>query len=154
MRKTLTALLIAAALPTLAFAGPGKGAGHPEDCPMGGKGYHQGHHGHYGHAAGHSLHGLDLTHEQRQTLREAQRTQMKEHHAIVQRYLNKLSAADQAAMEKDLQANRDAQQKTLRDTLTDEQRQRYDELQKQREARRAERAEFEAWKAERAQKAQ
>jgi periplasmic protein CpxP/Spy len=151
MRKTLTALLIAATLPTLAFAASGKGQHDHDYCPMGGKGYHQGHHGH---SAGHGLRGLDLTREQQQTLRDAQRTQMKEHHAIIQRYLDKLSAADQAAMKKELQANRDAQAQRIRDTLSEEQRKRYDEMQQKREERRAERAEFEAWKAERSQQGQ
>lgn len=142
MRKTLTALLLAAALPTLAIAGPGIGDGY-------GHGAH-----HMKGDAPHMMRGLDLDREQHRKIRDAQREQMKEHRAIVQRYLDKLPAADKAAMEKELQANRDKQQKAIRDTLTAEQQKRFDELSKEREQRRAERAEFEAWKAEREQKAQ
>ena len=57
-------------------------------------------------------------------------------------------------MQKELQDNRDKADKIIRDALTPEQQKRYDEMQKEREARRAERAEFEAWKAERDKKAQ
>lgn len=143
MRKTFTALLLAAALPTLAFAAPGMGDGH---------GYHT--RGDCPHGSHMMMRGLDLSAEQRQQLRSHKRAQMQEHHAITQRYLDKLSAADKAAMQKELQANRDQADKAIRDSLTPEQQKRYDELQKQREARRAERAEFEAWKAERAKQAQ
>ncbi|MNN36848.1 hypothetical protein D3C81_1507600 [compost metagenome] len=78
---------------------------------------------------------------------------MKSKHEITQRYLDKLPAADQAAMQKELQDNRDKADKIIRDALTPEQQKRFDEMQKEREARRAERAEFEAWKAERDKKA-
>ncbi len=142
MRKTLTALLFAAALPALAIAGPGKGSA---DC--------YGPHAMKGDGP-HLMRGLDLDRSQQQTLRDAQRKQMQEHHAIIQRYLDKLPAADRTAMEQELQTNRDRQQQLIRDSLTPEQQKRFDELSKEREQRRAERAEFESWKAEREQKAQ
>lgn len=142
MRKTLTALLFTAALPALAVAGPGRGG---DDC--------YGAHAMKGDGP-HLMRGLDLDRGQRQTLRDAQRKQMHEHQAIIQRYLEKLPAADQAALEKELQANRDRQQQLIRDSLTPEQQKRFDELSKEREQRRAERAEFEAWKAGREQQAE
>ena len=144
MRKTLSALLLAAALPALAIAAPG-----PDDMGpyhMRGDGYHHG-----GHMM---MKGMDLTTEQRQKIRSQMREQVKSKHEITQRYLDKLPAADKAAMQKELQDNRDKTDKIIRDALTPEQQKRYDEMQKEREARRAERAEFEAWKAERDKKAQ
>lgn len=143
MRKTFTALLLAAALPTLAFAAPGMGDGH---------GYHK--RGDCPHGSHMMMRGLDLSAEQHQQLRSHKRAQMQEHQAIIQRYLDKLPAAEQEAMQKEIQANRDKADKAIRDSLTPEQQKRHDELQKEREARSAERAEFEAWKAERAKQAE
>ncbi|MNQ17522.1 periplasmic protein [compost metagenome] len=148
MRKTLSALLLAAALPALAIAAPG-----PDDMDsrhMRGDGHHGGHMYHGDHTM---MKGMDLTAEQRQQIRSQMREQVKTRHEITQRYLDKLPAADQAAMQKELQDNRDKAAKIIRDALTPEQQKRYDEMQKEREARRAERAEFEAWKAERDKKA-
>lgn len=142
MRKTLTALLLAAALPTLAVAGPGMGDDHGA--------YHKRGDGHHGHM----LRGLDLTPEQRQKVGEAMRENMQTQREINQRYLDKLPAADKAAMAKEQEASRAKQQKTIRDTLTPEQQKKFDELQVEMEKRRAERAEFEAWKAERNKKAE
>ncbi|HEY6609745.1 MAG TPA: Spy/CpxP family protein refolding chaperone [Pseudomonas sp.] len=144
MRKTLSALLLAAALPALAIAAPG--SDDMDSRHMRGDGYHHG-----GHMM---MKGMDLTTEQRQKIRSQMREQVKSKHEITQRYLDKLPAADKAAMQKELQDNRDKADKIIRDTLTPEQQKRYDEMQKEREARRAERAEFEAWKAERDKKAQ
>jgi len=149
MRKTLSALLLAAALPALAIAAPG-----PDDmgsCHMRGDGHHGGRMYHGDHMM---MKGMDLTAEQRQQIRSQMREQVKTKHEITQRYLDKLPAADQAAMQKELQDNRDKATKIIRDALTSEQQKRFDEMQKEREARRAERAEFEAWKAERDKKAQ
>ena len=143
MRKTLSALLFAAALPALAIAAPGSDDMGPRH--MRGDGYHGGHM---------MMKGMDLTTEQRQKIHSQMREQVKSQHEITQRYLDKLPAADKAAMQKELQDNRDKADKIIRDALTPEQQKRYDEMQKEREARRAERAEFEAWKAERDKKAQ
>ncbi|MCQ4348719.1 Spy/CpxP family protein refolding chaperone [Pseudomonas stutzeri] len=142
MRKTLTALLLAAALPTLAIAAPGMGDGHCPHAKRGG-GYH-----------GHMMRGLDLTPEQRQQVGAAMRENMQTQREITQRYLDKLPAADKAAMTKEQEASRAKQQKAIRDTLSPEQQKQFDALQAEREKRRAERAEFEAWKAEREQKTQ
>lgn len=143
MRKTLTALLLAAALPTLAIAGPGMGDGYHGQPHKRGDGYH-----------GHMMRDLDLTREQRQKVGEAMRENMKTQREITQRYLDKLPAADKAAMAKEQEDSRAKQQKAIRDTLTPEQQKKFDEMQKEMEQRRAERAEFEAWKAERDKKAQ
>lgn len=142
MRKTLTALLLAAALPTLAIAGPGMGDGHGAHHKRG-DGYH-----------GHMLRDLDLTREQRQKVGEAMRENMQTQREITRRYLDKLPAADKAAMAKEQEDSRAKQQKAIRDTLTAEQQQKFDEMHKEMEQRRAERAEFEAWKAERDKKAE
>ena len=141
MRKTLTALLFAAALPTLAIAAPTMDG---DACPH----MQEGHGGHG------MMHGLNLTSEQRQKIGNAMHEQMQTQRDITKRYLDKLPAADKAAMQKEQEANRAKQQKTIRDTLTSEQQKKFDEMQKDMEKRRAEREEFEAWKAERAKKAQ
>lgn len=140
MRKTLTALLLAASLPPLAFAA---GDGF-EPRPMHGD----------GHRGGHMMQELNLTPEQHRLMREQMRTQVKNQHEITQRYLDKLPAADKAAMQKELQDNRDKTNKAIRDKLTPEQQKQFDEMLQKIEERRAERAEFEAWKAERDKKAQ
>lgn len=146
MRKTLTALLFATALPTLAIAAPMDG-GSPMDggaCPH----MKEGHGGHG------MMHGLNLSAEQRQKIGGAMHEQMQSQRDITKRYLDKLPAADQAAMKKEQEASREKQQKAIRDVLTAEQQKKFDEMQKDMEKRRAEREEFETWKAERAKKAQ
>ena len=140
MRKTLTALLLAAALPTLAIAAPGMddGAAHHKR----GDGYH-----------GHMMRDLDLSREQRQKVGAAMRENMQTQREITQRYLDKLPAADKAAMAKEQEASRAEQQKAIRDTLSPEQQKKFDEMQAEMDKRRAEREEFETWKAERDKKA-
>ena len=145
MRKTLTALLFAAALPTLAIAAPAMDDDGP--CPMLGDGPHGGH-------GGQMMHGLDLTPAQHQKVQSALREQMESRREINQRYLDKLPAADKEAMKKELEASREKQQKAIREVLTPEQQKQFEEMQKEMEKRRAERTEFETWKAERAKKAQ
>ena len=131
MRKTLTALLLAATLPTLAFA-----------MPM-----HDG--GPRHHDRGHSMFKeLNLSKEQRQEFRKLMGEQMKTHRDITKRYLDKLPEAEKQAMKKELEQARAEQHKALRDLLNPEQQKAFDEHQKKMEARRAEMAEFKAWKAE------
>ena len=131
MRKTLTALLLAATLPTLAFA-----------MPM-----HDG--GPRHHDRGHSMFKeLNLSKEQRQAFRTLMGEQMKTHRDITKRYLDKLPEAEKQAMKKELEQARADQHKALRDLLNPEQQKAFDEHQKKMEARRAEMAEFKAWKAE------
>ena len=132
MRKSLVALLFAAALPTLAFGMPG--------------GMHDGPHG--GKRAPHMFQELDLTKEQQREMRKLMGEQMKTHRDITKRYLDKLPEAEKQAMKKELDKARADQHKALRDLLNPEQQKAFDEHQKKMEARRAEMAEFKAWKAE------
>lgn len=139
MRKTLSMLLLAAALPAAALAAP------PTDGDMG-HGYHHGEKGSF--HGRHGMGGLDLNAEQRQAVREAKRTAMQEKHEITQRYLDKLSAADRKAMQEELKASQEKADKAVQAQLTPEQRKTFEALKKEREERRAEWEEFQKWKAE------
>ena len=136
MRKTLTAVLLALTLPTLAMA-------MPEGVPR-----HGDHHGMR------MFKELDLSKEQHREMRKLMGEQMKSRHEITQRYLDKLPAAEQKAMQDELKAAKDKQRSAMRALLDPEQQKAFDEHQKKMEERRAERAAFEAWKAEQAKKAQ
>ena len=131
MRKTLTALLLAATLPTLAFAMPMQDGGprHHDRGPG-------------------MFKELNLSKEQRQEFRKLMGDQMKTHRDITKRYLDKLPEAEKQAMKKELDKARADQHKALRDLLNPEQQKAFDEHQKKMEARRADMAEFKAWKAE------
>jgi Spy/CpxP family protein refolding chaperone len=144
MRKTLTALLLALTLPTLAMAMPEGGPHHGDG---------------YGHGGGHGdRHGsrmfkdLDLSREQQREIRTLMGEQMKSRHEITRRYLEKLPAAEQKAMQDELQAAKDKRHSSIRDLLNPEQQKAFDEHQKKMQERRAERAAFNAWKAEQASK--
>ncbi|MGE8497789.1 MAG: LTXXQ domain protein [Pseudomonas sp.] len=136
MRKTLTAVLLALTLPTLAMAMPEGGPRHGGD------------HG------PRFLKELDLSKEQHRDIRKLMGEQMKSRHDITKRYLDKLPAAEQKAMQDELKAARDKQQSAIRALLKPEQQKAFDEHQKKREAHRADRKAFEAWKADQAKKAQ
>ncbi len=136
MRKSLVALLFAAALPTLAFGMPG--------------GMHDGPHG--GKRAPHMFQELDLTKEQQREMRKLMGEQMKQRQAITQRYLDKLPEAERQAMQKDLDVSREKTHQSMRALLKPEQQKAFDEGLKKMEEKRAERAEFLKWKAERDQK--
>lgn len=137
MRKTLIALMLAAALPTVAMA-------MPEGGPHGGD-----------HHRGHGMYSqLDLSREQRQQVGKLMGEQMKSRHEITQRYLEKLPAADQKALKDELKAKEDKTQSEIRALLNPEQQKQFDELKKKQAEHRAEWAEFKAWKAEKANKAQ
>lgn len=131
MRKTLTALLLAATLPTLAFAMPMQDGGprHHDRGPG-------------------MFKELNLSKEQHQEFRKLMGDQMKTRRDITKRYLDKLPEAEKQAMKKELDKARADQHKALRDLLNPEQQKAFDEHQKKMEARRAEMAEFKAWKAE------
>lgn len=133
MRKTLTALLFATTLPTLALAMPDEGQ-------------RQG--GMRGEPHGMMFKELDLSREQRESIGKLMREQMKSQRDIAQRYLDKLPEAERKAMQEELQAARKQQQDSIRALLKPEQQKSFDELTKKMEERRAERVEFEAWKAE------
>lgn len=145
MRKTLIALLLTASLPTLALA-------MPTDGPRG-DGHHQGaHHARHGDHGGASK-GLDLSREQRQQIRKLTGDYQHNRQAITQRYLDKLPAAEQKALQADRDAAKTQNQVAIRALLTPEQQKAFDAQQKQHAERRAERAEFEAWKAQKDAKA-
>lgn len=143
MRKTLIALMFAAALPTVAMAMPG-GEG-----PMGPR--HGGEH----HGRGDAPYSqLDLTREQRQQIGKLMGEQMQERKQLVDKYLEKLPAADQKALKDEIAARHEKTQKDIRALLKPEQQKRFDEMQKQRAERKAEWKEFKDWKAQKDQKAQ
>lgn len=143
MRKTLIALMFAAALPTVAMAMPG-GEG-----PTGPR--HGGEH----HGRGDAPYSqLDLTREQRQQIGKLMGEQMHERKQLVDKYLEKLPAADQKALKDEIAAKHEKTQKDIRALLKPEQQKRFDEMQKQRAERKAEWKEFKDWKAQKDQKAQ
>ncbi|WP_165674944.1 Spy/CpxP family protein refolding chaperone [Metapseudomonas otitidis] len=146
MRKTIAALLFAAALPTVAMAMP---EGGPRGEPgFGGPG------GHGGHGGPHLFKELDLTREQRQKVGKLMGESIKARHDITRKYLDKLPEAERKAMEAEIKASEDKNRADIRALLTPEQQKDFDAQVKKMDERRAERAEFEAWKAQRAQKAQ
>ncbi len=154
MRKTLIALMFAVALPTVAMAampeGPGP-MGGPEGHMMGGPGPGADH-GPRG--KGGPFRDLDLTREQRLQIDRLMREQMEGRREQVKKYLDKLPAADQKAMQDEKDASRKKTQADIRAVLKPEQQKQFDEMVKKQDQRRAEWREFQAWKAQQPQKAQ
>ncbi len=148
MRKTLMALMFAAALPTVAMAMPPEGGrmGGPGDPGVDGAGMHH-------HRKG-PFDKLNLTPEQRQQIGKLMGDQWRGRSEITQKYLAKLSPADQKAMQDELAARHAKTQADIRAMLTPDQQKTFDQIQKDQAQRRADRAEFEAWKAQKAQKTQ
>ena len=143
MRKTLIALMFAAALPTVAMAMPGG------DGQMGPR--HGGEH----HGRGDAPYSqLDLTREQRQQIGKLMGDQWHARKDLVKKYLDKLAAADQKAMQDEIAAGKQKTQADIRAVLKPDQQKKYDEIVKKQAERRAEWKEFQAWKAQQAQKAQ
>ena len=140
MRKTLIALMFAAALPTVAMAMPGG------DGPRHGGGHHG-----RGDA---SYSQLDLSREQRQQIGKLMGEQMQERKQLVNKYLEKLPAADQKALKDEMKAKHDKTQSDIRALLKPEQQKSFDEMQKKRAERQAEMKQFKEWKAQQATKAQ
>ncbi|PVZ30214.1 Spy/CpxP family protein refolding chaperone [Pseudomonas sp. CC120222-01a] len=138
MRKTLIALMFAAALPTVAMAMPEGGPRHDGPHHRGDAPFAQ----------------LDLSRDQRQQIGKLMGEQMQHRREITERYLDKLPAADQKAMKDELKASHDKTDSQVRALLKPDQQKKFDELQKEREARKAEWKEFQAWKAAKATKAQ
>lgn len=143
MRKTLIALMLAAALPTVAMAMPEGGPG-PDHGPR----FSEHHRG------GEPFAKLDLSREQRQQIGKLMGQEMKDRREVTQRFLDKLPAAEQKAMKDELKAKQDKTQADIRALLKPEQQKQFDEMKKQREERRAEWQQFQAWKAEHGKKAQ
>jgi Spy/CpxP family protein refolding chaperone len=138
MRKTLIALMFAAALPTVAMAMPEGGPRHDGPHHRGDAPFAQ----------------LDLSREQRQQIGKLMGEQMQQRRDITERYLNKLPAAEQKAMKDEIKASHDKTEGQIRALLKPDQQKKFDELQKERAARKAEWQEFQAWKAEKGTKAQ
>ncbi|MDI9777591.1 MULTISPECIES: Spy/CpxP family protein refolding chaperone [Pseudomonas] len=138
MRKTLIALMFAAALPTVAMAMPEGGPRHDGPHHRGDAPFAQ----------------LDLSRDQRQQIGKLMGEQMQHRREITERYLNKLPAAEQKAMKDELKASHDKTDSQVRALLKPDQQKKFDELQKEREARKAEWKEFQDWKAAKAAKAQ
>ena len=152
MRKTLIALMFATALPTVAMAmpeGPGP-MGGPESHMMGGPGH--GEHGPRG--KGGPFSQLDLSKEQREQIRKLMGDQWHARKDLVKKYLDKLPAADQKAMQDEIAAGKQKTQTDIRAVLKPDQQKKYDKIVKKQAERRAEWKEFQAWKAQQAQKAQ
>ena len=152
MRKTLIALMFATALPTVAMAmpeGPGP-MGGPESHMMGGPGH--GEHGPRG--KGGPFSQLDLSKEQREQIRKLMGDQWHARKDLTQKYLDKLPAADQKAMQDEIAAGKQKTQADIRAVLKPDQQKKYDDIVKKQAERRAEWKEFQAWKAQQAQKAQ
>ena len=142
MRKTLIALMFAAALPTVAMAMPG---GDGPGSRHGGE-----HHG-----RGDAPYSqLDLSREQRQQIGKLMGEQMHERKQLVEKYLAKLPAADQKALKDEIAAKQQKTQSDIRAVLKPEQQKSYDEMQKKRAERQAEMKQFKEWKAQQATKTQ
>ena len=155
MRKTLIALMFAAALPAVAMAalpeGPGPGPmGGPEGHMMGGPGHGE----HSPRGKGGPFSQLDLSKEQREQIRKLMGDQWHARKDLTQKYLDKLPAADQKAMQDEIAAGKQKTQADIRAILKPDQQKKFDEIVKQQEQRRAEWKEFQAWKAQQPQKAQ
>ena len=154
MRKTLIALMFAAALPTVAMAAMPDGQGPmggPEGHMMGGPG-HGGEHGPRG--KGGPFSQLDLSHEQRQQIGKLMGDQWHARKDLTKKYLDKLPAAEQKAMQDEIAAGKQKTQADIRAVLKPDQQKKFDEIVKKQEQRRAEWKEFQAWKAQQPQKAQ
>jgi len=131
MRKSLTALLLVAALPTLAFAMPDAGHGERQ-----------------GKRAVHLFEQLDLSRDQQREIRQLMGQQMKARHEITQRYLDKLPAAERKAMQDELASSQDKTRQQIQALLKPEQQKQFDDMQRKMEAKRAEHEAFLKWKAE------
>ncbi|MBX8509812.1 LTXXQ domain-containing protein [Pseudomonas cichorii] len=153
MRKTLIALMLAAALPTVAMAVPPPGGPEADAPGMHQDRDHRGPGPEMKRGPG-PFADLDLTREQRRDIGKLMGEQMKERRDVTERYLAKLSPADQKAMKDELDAKRAKTDSEIRALLKPDQQKEFDEIRKKQEERRAEWAEFKAWKAEKAKKAQ
>lgn len=130
MRKTMTALLLAMTLPTLAMAAPG--GDHRPGGDHGPRFFQQ----------------LDLSKDQQRQVHKLMGEQRKNDRELTQRYLDKLPAADKQALETERKASREKQQTAIRALLTPEQQKTFDDQAAKMKERKADRQAFEAWKAE------
>ncbi|TBU73440.1 LTXXQ domain protein [Pseudomonas daroniae] len=130
MRKTMTALLLAMTLPTLAMAAPG--GDHRPGSDHGPRFFHE----------------LDLSKDQQRQVRKLLGEQMKNDRELTLRYLDKLPAAEKTALETERKASRDKQQAAIRALLTPEQQKTFDEKAAKMKERKADREAFETWKSQ------
>lgn len=147
MRKTLTALILAACLPAIAMAMPNGTPGKHGDCGHGMRAEHREH-------GSRLFKELDLTPEQRQQIGKLMKEHRDNPREITKKYLEKLPKADQEALKKELENSRLEHEKALRAVLTPEQQKTFDAQKAEMTKHRAEREEFEAWKAEKAKRAE
>lgn len=145
MRKTLIALLLAATLPAVALAMPDDGPHEQGPC-------HPSMHGEQRSHGMRMFKDLELSAEQREQMGKLMRERKDNPRDITQKYLDKLPAADQQAMQKEIETARLEHDKAIRAILTPEQQKTFDAHKAEMDKRRAEREEFEAWKAEKASK--
>lgn len=145
-RKTIAALLLAAALPTMVMAMPEGSMGTMDH--MGRMGMEDGGH----HKGGHLFKELNLTPEQRQEMQRLMGEHMRSRHEIVERYLDKLPAAERKAMQDEIKARHEESYKAMRALLKPEQQKRFDEMHQQMQEKQAEWDEFQKWKAEHGKK--
>lgn len=134
MKKSVLALAFALAIPSFAFASapvavqlPVIEHGDQAPGPHGDhKGEHKGEHGKRGPGYDHGFKqikkDLDLTDAQAKVVKEASMAEMRAHFEIVKKYLDKLPAEDQAAMNKDHEAATQLRKDEILKTLTPEQR--------------------------------
>ncbi|MDY7561127.1 LTXXQ domain protein [Pseudomonas sp. 10B1] len=135
MRKTLIALLLAAALPTIAMAMPPvEGGGHDDEMR---------HHSPYSQ--------LNLTHDQRQQIGRIMLEQRHSRKEITERYLQMLPPAQQKSMQDELDAKHLKAQSDVRVLLKPDQQKQFDVIQQQEAQRRADHTEFQDWKAQKSQ---
>jgi Spy/CpxP family protein refolding chaperone len=159
MKKSFLALAFAMAMPTFAFASstitdgaptPPPGAhhefgGHDGHRPHNGDGPPKGEHGKPGQGQERGFQkikkDLNLTDEQADVFKDAQMSEMRSHFEIAQKYLDKLSPDDQAAMKKEHEAATQLRKDEILKVLTPEQRVKVEEVFAQQKAR------YEAFKA-------
>ena len=134
MKKSVLALAFALAIPSFAFASAPDAAQlpvieHADQVPGPHgehKGDHKGEHGKRGPGYDHGFKQikkeLALTDEQSKVVKEASTTEMRAHFDIVQKYLDKLPAEDQAAMKKEHEAAAQLRRDEILKTLNPEQR--------------------------------
>jgi periplasmic protein CpxP/Spy len=135
MRKTLIALMFAAALPAVAMAMPPEGGGMDRG----------GMHGHSPYAA------LNLTPDQRQQIGKIMWEQKRGREQITERYLQMLPADQQKKLQDEVAASHAKGTADVRALLKPDQQKQFDVIQQKEAQRRADHAEFQAWKAQKDQ---
>jgi Spy/CpxP family protein refolding chaperone len=159
MKKSVFALAFAMALPTIAFAASTITDEAPTQPPGAHHefGSHDGHRPHNGDGPPNGEHrkpgpgqdrgfqkikqDLNLTDEQAGVFKDAQMSEMRSHFEIVQKYLDKLSPEDRAAMKQEHEAATQLRKDEILKVLTPEQRIKVEEVFAGQKAR------YEAFKA-------